>query len=230
MHSDQTGKGNMTTERQKAANQANALHSTGPKTQSGKAVVRLNALRHGVLARDVVLPGEDATVFQDLLNQVHAEFSPVGPIEELLVDRLVKLMWRLCRLGRVETALFDWRVRDLKVRQLAAEVSSYVAPVFSDSPDTYITDQTAQTEAQEALVRARQERDGDDVFLMPTPKRPMHSQSSVATKKAWNARSFEHLRSSAGCRTGAVAPHRPFWMPPRWSEAIRNDESLDDLR
>jgi len=165
MHSDQTGKGNMTTERQKAANQANALHSTGPKTQSGKAVVRLNALRHGVLARDVVLPGEDATVFQDLLNQVHAEFSPVGPIEELLVDRLVKLMWRLCRLGRVETALFDWRVRDLKVRQLAAEVSSYVAPVFSDSPDTYITDQTAQTEAQEALVRARQERDGDDVFL-----------------------------------------------------------------
>jgi len=165
MHSDQTGKGNMTTERQKAANQANALHSTGPKTQSGKAVVRLNALRHGVLARDVVLPGEDATVFQDLLNQVHAEFSLVGPIEELLVDRLVKLMWRLCRLGRVETALFDWRVRDLKVRQLAAEVSSYVAPVFSDSPDTYITDQTAQTEAQEALVRARQERDGDDVFL-----------------------------------------------------------------
>ena len=155
----------MTTERQKAANQANALHSTGPKTQSGKAVVRLNALRHGVLARDVVLPGEDATVFQDLLNQVHAEFSLVGPIEELLVDRLVKLMWRLCRLGRVETALFDWRVRDLKVRQLAAEVSSYVAPVFSDSPDTYITDQTAQTEAQEALVRARQERDGDDVFL-----------------------------------------------------------------
>jgi hypothetical protein len=50
----------MTSERQKAANQANALHSTGPKTRKGKAVVRLNALRHGILTRVVVLPGEDA--------------------------------------------------------------------------------------------------------------------------------------------------------------------------
>ena len=75
----------VTSERQKAANQANALHSTGPKTQEGKAVVRLNALRHGLLARDVVLPGEDADAFEDLWNQVRANFWPVGPIEELLV-------------------------------------------------------------------------------------------------------------------------------------------------
>ena len=47
--------GTMTSERQKAANQANALHSTGPKTEEGKAAVRFNPLRHGLLARDVVL-------------------------------------------------------------------------------------------------------------------------------------------------------------------------------
>jgi hypothetical protein len=67
--------GTMTSERQKAANRANALHSTGPKTQEGKAVVRLNALRHGLLTRDVVLPGENADAFEDLLNQVRAELS-----------------------------------------------------------------------------------------------------------------------------------------------------------
>ena len=49
----------MTSERQRAANQANARHSTGPKTPEGKAAVRLNAFRHGLLARDVVLPEED---------------------------------------------------------------------------------------------------------------------------------------------------------------------------
>jgi hypothetical protein len=159
------GIGNMTTERQKAANQANARHSTGPLTQRGKAVVRLNALRHGLLARDVVLPGESADAFEELLSQVRAEFAPVGPIEELLVDRLVKIMWWFCRLDRVETALFDWRVRVLKVSQLSAEVNSYVKPALSDSFGTYITDETAHTEAQEALARAAQERDGDDVFL-----------------------------------------------------------------
>jgi len=40
----------VTSERQKAANRANARHSTEPKTRKGKAVVRLNALRHGLTA------------------------------------------------------------------------------------------------------------------------------------------------------------------------------------
>src|SRR4029077_20318553 len=103
----------------------NALHSTGPNTPEGKAVVRLNAIRHGLLARDVILPGEDADAFEDLLNQVRADLSPVGPIEELLADRVVNAMWRLRRLGRAETALFDWRVRAVKAGELADQVRSY---------------------------------------------------------------------------------------------------------
>ena len=71
----------MTSERQKAANQANARRSTGPQTPEGEAVIRFNALRHGLLARDVVLPGEDADAFEDLWNQVRADLSPMGPIE-----------------------------------------------------------------------------------------------------------------------------------------------------
>jgi hypothetical protein len=153
----------MTSERQKAANQANARHSTGPKTQEGKAVVRLNALRHGLLTRDVVLPGEDADAFEDLLNQVRAELSPVGPIEELLVDRVVNIMWKLRRLAGAETALVDWRVRVLKVSQLADQVGSYevIFPVFPPQ----ITDKAAHTEATEALARAKHERDQDKLLL-----------------------------------------------------------------
>jgi hypothetical protein len=84
----------VTSERQKAANQANARHSTGPKTRKGKAVVRFNALRHGLQTRDVVLvlPGEDVDAFEDLLNQVRVHLSPVGPIEELLADPVVNIM------------------------------------------------------------------------------------------------------------------------------------------
>ena len=68
----------MTSERQTAANRANALRSTGPKTPEGKAAVRLNAVQHGLLARDAVLPGEAADAFEDLSNEVWAELSPVG--------------------------------------------------------------------------------------------------------------------------------------------------------
>ena len=152
----------MTSERQIAANRANALHSTGPKTPEGKAAVRHNALRHGVLARDVVLPEEDLDAFEDLLNQVRAELSPVGRIEELLVDRIVNIMWRLGRSARMETALFDWRVRELQVSKLAAQVRSHESTLADFSFPSHITDKVAHTEATEALARAKQERDRDE--------------------------------------------------------------------
>ena len=156
----------MTSERQMAANRANALHSTGPKTPEGKAVVRLNALRHGLLTRDVVLPGEDADAFEDLWNQVRADRSPVGPIEEVLVDRIVNAMWRLQRLARVETALFHWRVYGFKADRLSHEVRSYEKTILDPMVlPVEITDKAAHAEAKEALGRADYERDRDEVLL-----------------------------------------------------------------
>ena len=155
----------MTSERQKAANQANALHSTGPKTPAGKAVVRFNAFRHGLLARDVVLPGEDADAFEDLWNQVRADRSPVGPIEEFLVDRVVNAMWRLQRLERAETALFHSRAQGLKACRLGDQVRSYETNFPDFSPPPHITDKSAHSDASEALERAKYERDRDEVLL-----------------------------------------------------------------
>jgi hypothetical protein len=156
----------MTSERQKAANQANALHSTGPKTQEGKAAVRFNAFRHGLLAQDVVLPGEDADAFEDLRNQVRADRSPVGPIEEFLVDRVVNAMWRLQRLTRAETALFHSRMQGLKADRLAIEVGSYKKDLLEDASFlSVITDEAAHSEAREALGQAKYERDRDEVLL-----------------------------------------------------------------
>jgi hypothetical protein len=156
----------VTSERQRAANQANALHSTGPKTLEGKAAVRFNAFRHGLLARDVVLPGEDADAFEDLRNRVRAELSPVGPIEEFLVERMVSDMWRLHRLVRAETALIHSRVQGLKADRLKIEASSYVETVGDFMGlSSHITDKAAHTEAREALERATYERDRDEVLL-----------------------------------------------------------------
>jgi hypothetical protein len=154
----------VTSQRQKAANRANALHSTGPKTPEGKAVVRFNAFRHGLLAQDVVLPGEEADAFEDLWNQVRANLSPMGPVEEFLVDRVVNAMWRLKRLGRAETALLHSRVHGLKADRLAIQVCSYEKEILPTLSFRTITDEAANTEASEALGRARYERDRDEVL------------------------------------------------------------------
>ena len=66
----------MATIKQIEANRRNAQQSTGPKTPEGKAAVRLNALRHGLRARTVVLPGEQPEEFQQLCDDLETEWPP----------------------------------------------------------------------------------------------------------------------------------------------------------
>ncbi len=53
----------MATEAQTIANRSNAQKSTGPRTPEGKGVVAQNAVKHGLLARDVAIKGEDPGAF-----------------------------------------------------------------------------------------------------------------------------------------------------------------------
>ncbi len=106
----------MTSDRKAEANRRNALKSTGPKTPEGKAAVRLNALKHGLLSREVLLPGEDEDALRELAESLRAELQPIGELEDVLVDRITSLLWRLRRLGRVEAGIFarelNERIRD----------------------------------------------------------------------------------------------------------------------
>lgn len=59
----------MTSDKQTQANRQNALKSTGPITPEGKAAVRHNALKHGLLAQDVLVPNEDEAAFEELAER-----------------------------------------------------------------------------------------------------------------------------------------------------------------
>jgi hypothetical protein len=80
----------MTTERQVQANRRNALRSTGPKSLIGKGVASKNATRHGLLARDIVIKGEDPEAFNAMREALVLERTPEGAIEEQLDDRIAK--------------------------------------------------------------------------------------------------------------------------------------------
>lgn len=97
----------MITEKQKKANQRNALRSTGPKTPRGKAAVAGNARKHGLSGRDAVLSEEDEELFREMLEGVFFEYRPEGALETFLAKRIAAGVWRLQRLLRVEAALFD---------------------------------------------------------------------------------------------------------------------------
>jgi hypothetical protein len=227
----------MTSERQKAANRANALHSTGPKTPEGKAGVRLNALRHGLLTRDLVLPGEDADAFEDLWNQVRASFSPVGPIEEFLVERVVNALWRLRRLARAETALFHWRVHAFKADRLTKQVGSY-EKIFLDGlslPGPFsapeITDKPRMQKRRRRSGRQDTSGTGTRFSLdgrsTPTPRRGTLSASLFATRGVSSGRSFAPSTSFAKYgATAKIVRHSRFRMLLRRTQTIPNDKLL----
>jgi len=83
------------------ANQRNAQKSTGPSTPEGKAVSKMNAVKHGILSSKVVVRGlrikESSREFAALRQRFWNELSPVGPLEEMLVDEIVTTHWRLRR-------------------------------------------------------------------------------------------------------------------------------------
>ena len=68
----------MATRAQIKANGDNAKKSTGPRTEEGKARVANNALKHGLLARDTVLPGEDPAEFDQQLAALEADLQPAN--------------------------------------------------------------------------------------------------------------------------------------------------------
>jgi hypothetical protein len=92
----------MATEKQIQANRQNALSSTGPKSPEGKSRAARNALKHGLLSRDMVLPGESPKELKAFREAMIAELAPEGELEEFLADRVVESAWRLGRAVRLE--------------------------------------------------------------------------------------------------------------------------------
>lgn len=75
----------------------NNQNKGGPKTPEGKAVSKLNALKHGILSQEVVIEGEDENTLKSLREALIDELKPIGPVEEILVDRIISSLWRLRR-------------------------------------------------------------------------------------------------------------------------------------
>ena len=75
----------LSTEERRKVCQANASHSTGPKSPEGKARSSRNALRHGLTAEVLALPGDDPRDIQELKDAYIAAHQPETPDECALV-------------------------------------------------------------------------------------------------------------------------------------------------
>ncbi len=114
-----------------AANIANSQHSTGPRSEAGKAVSSRNAVIHGLTAQSIIPRTEDEKVeFGAIQRQTSEEIQPVGLTETLLADRVVHARCCLIRvtrlLGELETGSLD-DILDPEYAKPIARLNRYYA-------------------------------------------------------------------------------------------------------
>ena len=95
---------------QLAANRANAMKSTGPRSDEGKERSRANAYKHGLTGAGVVLSSEDAEALDSRLDALMADIKPADESARLLVHRAALHSVRMDRLARQEAGATNARV------------------------------------------------------------------------------------------------------------------------
>jgi hypothetical protein len=96
----------MSSASQITANQANAQLSTGPTSIEGKAISSRNALKTGLTGHTVLLPGDDAELYEAKLLHCVEAFNPTGEKETALVQAIADTEWRLARIPGLEYGIY----------------------------------------------------------------------------------------------------------------------------
>src|SRR6516165_5221379 len=102
----------MTSQDRIEANRITAKRSTGPRTTSGKARSSLNARKHGLTGKNIVIGDEDPKEFDALRAALEHDLQPSTAYESELVDRAAGLFWRLRRIPAIEAAIVKSRQQD----------------------------------------------------------------------------------------------------------------------
>jgi len=199
----------MATAAQTIANRSNAQKSTGPRTPEGKETASQNALTHGLFAREGVIRGEDEDEFEMHRERLLGQLNPVGPLEEILADRIVDLSWRLQRAVQDQSeafaSLYDRQTAGAKEPQEPAERAATVGRM--------ILEDFSQNAVLERLLRYER-RIESSLYRTLNQLRRVHDQLQKADledastlarwrEEDWSARK---ARSFACCPPVDVSP------------------------
>jgi hypothetical protein len=171
----------MSSDAQIHANRANALHSTGPTSSTGKAKSSLNAVKTGLTGRTVLLPGDDAAAYQAHVQRFQDRHKASGDEERNLVQSLADTEWRLLRipalemgiyaLGRLEFAEKFSNEQDESVRNALIEAQTFLS----------YQRQLNNLSIQENRLRRQREKDLADLKQLQTRRELV---ASVQMEKA----------------------------------------------
>jgi hypothetical protein len=170
----------------------NGARSRGPRTPEGKDRSKFNALKHGMTAKTLVLPGEDPARLQLRIDTWTGDLQPGNATERYLVERAAAISWQLDRADRADAARLAARIRNdaaASARRERAEVEALGRRLFHGPQASFA-----------AYV---------ELELEPHPKPRDFGASALAADPNHPATLvFELASTAAGCQ----------WLLERWAE------------
>ena len=110
----------MATAAQCIANAENAQHSTGPKTEEGKAKVAKNGIRHGLFAEYERLAPADSVRIGLFIEEMHAGLPEQCPVREDIIRQYAIAKWRNELFFRMESSFFTSAIADERAKPESA--------------------------------------------------------------------------------------------------------------
>jgi cysteine desulfurase len=134
-----------------AAGRLNGPKAKGTKTPEGKSGYALNAVKHGLGAKRIVLANEVHRNFDRLLNVFFERFQPIDEVECELVTDIVMAKWRHRRACCIEAAMVDQQLakdrpqQDLEYSVLTEDIRCALAYQAVERESGFISAVNRQT-------------------------------------------------------------------------------------
>jgi hypothetical protein len=233
------------------------MAKTGPRTRAGKAVVRQNAVTHGLRSSSPVIAGrERQRDWEQHRAGLASDLAPVGALEEQLVELVAGLLWRLRRVpgyeadqiavsveriddtdlsapGRPPASELSYRVRS---SQRAREVLTRLAELPDNAP-------LADADAESVLLAVA----GDDVSSLPAVVPGTSPPLSPEHFTGWDAGVLRECLEAISENLGAHPAELISWALARaadqldrarvgldetlrYADRMRRDRALPDAR
>jgi len=198
------------------SSRANGSRSRGPVTPAGKQASSLNAIRHGLLAKCVVLTNECRENFEILMAQHIDRYRPADDVELSVVEEMAVAFWRMRRAKAIETRLFDDAIH-------TREPGDEVGRITGAFTDLALSPQLALLHRYEARLHHIRQRAFKNIHILrntpPSPNEPTldppSPDSAVAPTPAPPAKlEPRDLPNEPTFGPASLAPGKPVPAPP----------------
>jgi hypothetical protein len=203
--------------KQLEANKKNAQKG-GVNTPEGKAIVKYNALKHGLLAKEVVITigegAENPEEFDALLEALQTQLVPAGTLEEMLVEKIAVAYWRLRRAYKYEVGLIRKELDTATDDYYSGETAS---SGYKEQKTDYEIDQEIEKN-KEAIESWMQDK--RDFTKMRKKGKPLEDIYDWGENWEWLEQKYDYLEPSRSYEDG--------FEPKALREFLNNEVNMSD--